>query len=40
MKVSLEINNAKLETPYCIKKLENMEEKLKNIFPEGRIKIV
>jgi hypothetical protein len=40
MKVILEINNAKLETPYCIKKLENMEEKLKNIFPEGRIKIV
>ena len=37
MKVILEINNSKLETPYCIKKLDDIQEKLKEILPEGKI---
>lgn len=39
MKVYLQIGNNKLETPYCIKKLSDIEERLKEIIPEGKIEI-
>lgn len=38
-KIILEINNTKLETPYCIKKSDNMPEKIKLLIPEGKISI-
>ncbi|MFA6485269.1 MAG: DNA polymerase III subunit alpha [Parcubacteria group bacterium] len=40
MKVILEINNSKLETPYCIKKLDDIQEKIKAVLPEGKVTIL
>ena len=40
MKVYLNIGNNKLETPYCIKEIDDIERDLKNIVPEGKIEII
>lgn len=40
MKVYLNIGSTKLETPYCIKEIDDIEQDLKNIVPEGKIEIV
>ena len=34
------IGNNKLETPYCIKEIDDIERDLKNIVPEGKIEII
>jgi DNA polymerase-3 subunit alpha len=39
MKVYLSIGPSRLETPYCIKKSDTLEEEIKKILPEGRIEI-
>jgi DNA polymerase III subunit alpha len=39
MKVYLNIGNTKLETPYCIKEIDDIEQDLKNIVPEGKVEI-
>lgn len=40
IKVYLNINNSRLETPYCIQNSEKLEEELKNLIPEGRIELL
>ncbi|MCX6765560.1 MAG: DNA polymerase III subunit alpha [Candidatus Moranbacteria bacterium] len=39
MKIYLNINGSKLETPYCIKDNGKLKEELKSVIPEGRIDI-
>lgn len=39
MKVYLSIGASRLETPYCIKYIGNLEQELKKIIPEGKIEI-
>jgi DNA polymerase III subunit alpha len=39
MKVYLNIGNTKLETPYCIKEINDIEQDMKKIVPEGRVEI-
>jgi DNA polymerase-3 subunit alpha len=40
MKVYLEINGSKLETPYCITKTDELENQLKNLVPDGKIQLL
>jgi DNA polymerase III subunit alpha len=40
MKVYLNIGNTKLETPYCIKEIDDIEQDLKNLVPDGEIEII
>lgn len=39
LKVYLSINNSRLETPYCIKSSDKLENSLKNLVPEGKVEI-
>ncbi|HRZ95126.1 MAG TPA: DNA polymerase III subunit alpha [Candidatus Moranbacteria bacterium] len=39
MKVYLKIGTTTLETPYCIKEIDGIEQDLKNIVPDGKIEI-
>lgn len=40
MKVYLNIGNTRLETPYCIKEIDDIEQDLKNIVPEATIAMI
>jgi DNA polymerase III subunit alpha len=40
MKVYLNIGNTKLETPYCIKEIDDIEQDLKNIVSNGKVEII
>ena len=39
VKLYLSINNARLETPYCIQPADNIKETLGNLIPEGKIEL-